>query len=567
MAIASPSAPSFSASFCRTRTETPSTFTRIPSIFTHRAKPRPLTRRLALSARFNKSTSSDAGGSVSPDNGEPENGEPDDSELQYELFHGLSPQRCRKGSPVFVTLPLDTVGPLGLLRRPRAMVQSLKALAAAGVEGVVMEVWWGLVERDQPMLYNWEGYLEIVALARRCGLKVRAVLAFHQCGTGPEDPHWIPLPLWVLDEIDKDPDLAYSDRFGRRNMEYVSLGCDMLPVLLGRSPLQAYADFMRNFRDTFRPFLGVVITRIQVGMGPAGELRYPSCPTQKLTWAWRSRELGEFQCYDKYMLASLNACARAIGMPEWGNGGPIGAGNLMQNLEQTDFFKSHHGSWTTPYGNFFLEWYSGMLLLHGERICREAETIFRGTEASTSVKVAGIHWHYRTQSHPSEITAGYYNTRLRDGYLPIARMLAKYGFTLCCSCFELQDLEEQRMNPVGSPEGLLRQLLSAARVCDIPLEGETSTTSLDHQSFQQVVRMSKFYSYGLEKPSFSFNFVRMDKKMFEYHNWIRFNRFVRQMSDANAFRAKLEVDAMPDTRRSPTSISDVAKFGMGSTYC
>lgn len=38
---------------------------------------------------------------------------------------------------------------------------------------------------------------------------------------------------------------------------------------------------------------------IQVGMGPAGELRYPSCPSHKLTWAWRSRELGEFQCYDK----------------------------------------------------------------------------------------------------------------------------------------------------------------------------------------------------------------------------------------------------------------------------
>lgn len=38
---------------------------------------------------------------------------------------------------------------------------------------------------------------------------------------------------------------------------------------------------------------------IQIGMGPAGELRYPSCPTQKLTSTWRSRELGEFQCYDK----------------------------------------------------------------------------------------------------------------------------------------------------------------------------------------------------------------------------------------------------------------------------
>lgn len=34
-------------------------------------------------------------------------------------------------------------------------------------------------------------------------------------------------------------------------------------------------------------------------MGPAGELRYPCCPSEKLSWAWRFRELGEFQCYDK----------------------------------------------------------------------------------------------------------------------------------------------------------------------------------------------------------------------------------------------------------------------------
>lgn len=70
----------------------------------------------------------------------------------------------------------------------------------------------------------------------------------------------VPLPQWVLEEIDKDPDLAYSDRFGRRNMEYISLGCDILPVLRGRSPIQAYTDFMRNFRDTFRPLLGAIIT-------------------------------------------------------------------------------------------------------------------------------------------------------------------------------------------------------------------------------------------------------------------------------------------------------------------
>lgn len=70
----------------------------------------------------------------------------------------------------------------------------------------------------------------------------------------------IPLPLWVLEEIDKDPDLAFSDRFGRQNLEYISLGCDILPVLCGRSPIQAYTDFMRNFRDAFRPFFGAIIT-------------------------------------------------------------------------------------------------------------------------------------------------------------------------------------------------------------------------------------------------------------------------------------------------------------------
>lgn len=64
----------------------------------------------------------------------------------------------------------------------------------------------------------------------------------------------------MLDEIQKDVELAYCDRFGRRNIEYISLGCDILPVLCGRSPIQVYADFMRDFRDTFRALLGVIIT-------------------------------------------------------------------------------------------------------------------------------------------------------------------------------------------------------------------------------------------------------------------------------------------------------------------
>ncbi|KAI4315556.1 hypothetical protein L6164_028352 [Bauhinia variegata] len=85
------------------------------------------------------------------------------------------------------------------------------------------------------------GPLALAWVAWNCGLKIRAVLAFHQYGRDPGDPNWIPLPLWVLDEIKKNAELAYSDRFGRRNFEYISLGCDILHVLCGRSPIQAYA--------------------------------------------------------------------------------------------------------------------------------------------------------------------------------------------------------------------------------------------------------------------------------------------------------------------------------------
>ncbi|TXG50701.1 hypothetical protein EZV62_023225 [Acer yangbiense] len=538
-------------SFCCTRTE-PARLTRFPS--THYSpNSQRLQRGVSITTRLNSSNS------VSPADSNNNN-----NNRKYELHDGTSMQSRRSGSPVFVKLPEDSTWVGGKVRRRKAMAQSFKALAAAGVEGVVVEVWWGMVERESPGVYDWRGYVDLIALASSCGLKVRASLAFHQCGTDSGDPNWIPLPLWVLEEIDKDPDIAYSDRFGRRNMEYISLGCDILPVLRGRSPIQAYTDFMRNFRDTFRPFLGVIITGVQVGMGPAGELRYPLCPSQKLSWAWRSRELGEFQCYDKYMLASLNACARKFGMREWGNGGPIGAGNLMQDPEHTEFFRSDDGSWNTAYGSFFLQWYSGMLLLHGERICRETETIFRGTRVNTSAKVGGIHWHYGTQSHPSELTAGYYNTSTRDGYLPIARMFGRYGFTICCSCFDMRDVDEKPLNPLSSPEGFLRQLLLAARVCDIPLEGENSATSLDDTSFQQVLKMSKFYSDGLDKPSFSFNFVRMEKNMFEYHNWVRFTRFVRQMSDGNIFRSKL--DFRGGIRLSSTF--DASRVvGMAFAYC
>lgn len=106
-------------------------------------------------------------------------------DAQKEKFHTLSSgHQAQNGSrvPVYVMLPLDTVTLGGHLNKPKAMNASLMALKRAGVEGVMVDVWWGLVEKVGPLKYNWEGYGELVNMVQKHGLKLQAVMSFHQCG-------------------------------------------------------------------------------------------------------------------------------------------------------------------------------------------------------------------------------------------------------------------------------------------------------------------------------------------------------------------------------------------------
>jgi hypothetical protein len=76
-------------------------------------------------------------------------------------------------------------------------------------------------------------------------------------------------------------------------------------------------------------------------------------------------------------LAVSNGCTRradGVGMCR-GHGGPHDAGNYNSFCWETGFFVSQGGNWDTPYGHFFLSWYSGMLVNHADRVLAAAADV------------------------------------------------------------------------------------------------------------------------------------------------------------------------------------------------
>ena len=140
------------------------------------------------------------------------------------------------GVPVYVMLPLDTVSREGELRAVEQLAPRLEQMRDAGVEGVMIDVWWGIVERRAPRTYDWAPYVALAALLRRLEMKLHVVLSFHACGANRDDDYHVPLPPEVEDAVERDPDgLLFQDRAGTRSDEYLSLWADDAPMPVFRA--------------------------------------------------------------------------------------------------------------------------------------------------------------------------------------------------------------------------------------------------------------------------------------------------------------------------------------------
>lgn len=488
----------------------------------------------------------------------------------------LSPRQYKRRIPIYVMLPLNTVTREGTLQNVKALSVGFQALKQIGVDGVMVDVWWGVVERIGPKEYDWAAYKQLLAMVKAAGLKLQTNMSFHACGANVGDVYEIPLPSWVLEAALQDPDMLFTDQHGYRNPECLSLFADNAATVASRTPLQCYSDFMHSFVENFKDDIGTSLVEVSVGAGPCGELRYPAYPENKRcpkASQWRFPGIGEFQCYDKRALLSLAKAASEAGHIEWGGWGPHDAGGYNDLPHETGFFKSHNGSWDTSYGQFFLSWYSGELIAHGDRVLKIATEVFANTGAQLSLKCAGVHWWYNSRSHAAELTAGYYNTRMgdrvpeRNGYAPIVALCAQYGVNLNFTCVEMRDVEHPWEARCG-PEGLLRQVRSAASVYQVPVVGENALCRFDREAYERIIQncigdatwdsqeRMQMPANGLP-PMAGFTFLRMSPSLFDERNFPSFVTFVRKIREATGCKPEAEpFAAEPAVLPDPTEFTE-----------
>ncbi|XP_059634168.1 beta-amylase 7-like isoform X2 [Cornus florida] len=433
--------------------------------------------------------------------------------------------------PVYVMLPLGVINMKCELVDPDGLLKQLRVLKSINVDGVMVACWWGIVEAHAPQEYNWNGYRRLFQIVRELKLKLQVVMSFHECGGNVGDDVCIPLPHWVAEIGRSNPDIFFTDREGRRNSECLSWGIDKERVLRGRTAVEVYFDYMRSFRVEFDEFFeDGFISMIEVGLGPCGELRYPSTPIKH---GWRYPGIGEFQCYDQYLLKSLRKAAEARGHSFWARV-PDNAGSYNSRPQDTGFFCGG-GDYDGYYGRFFLNWYTQVLVDHGDRVLSLAKLAFDGT--CIAAKLSGIHWWYKTASHAAELTAGIYNSCNRDGYASTIALLKKHGVALNFTCAELgiYDHIDQHVDfseALADPEGLAWQVLNAAWDVCIPVASENVLPCHDRGGYNSILEKAKPLNDPDGRHFSVFNYLRLSPLLLERHNFMEFERFVKRMHGA-----------------------------------
>ena len=413
------------------------------------------------------------------------------------------------GCDVFVMSPLAIFNDGQTLKDSGKLDYWFGQLKGANVKGIMIDVWWGLCEISQQN-YKFDGYRTVFNMIKNKGLKIIPVMSFHRCGGNVGDDCNIPIPNFVFQGSIQP---YWVDPFGNKDSEYISFSYDNVEIN-GRTPLKMYKDFMQAFKDTFNDLINDgTIVEIEVGLGPCGELRYPSYQLQENRWSYPG--CGAYQCFDPMFKNLFKQAAAAAGHSEW-DSPPTDAGDYNVKPGGSSYWNN---GWNCEYGKFFNKWYSNVLIEHGANILKGAREVFGNLKLSA--KISGIHWQYTTNSHCAELTAGFYNIAGNDGYQTIINMFKQYNVHVCFTCLEMTG---QDYSSGSNPPALVSQILRDTKNAGLEFEGENALERYDWTAYNQI----KSWVYqGLS----CFTYLRMCDNLMN-NNFGEFKNFVNAMNYA-----------------------------------
>ncbi len=319
-----------------------------------------------------------------------------------------------------------------------------------GVDAVTTDVWWGMIEPEKGK-FDFTYFDKLSDHIIKSGLRWNPILSFHECGGNVGDTVNIPLPQWIWADLaakvpNSSPDaFKYKSEQGNMSKEYISLWADELAQ-------DNYASVMKNFQDHFagkRKSIG----EVNISLGPAGELRYPSYnshdtntgyPTRGGLQAYSDMAISSFRDYVKLKYGGDEALGKAWGIQNLDDSHILPPGNAKEFFERGDHFN-------TQYGRDFFDWYNQSLIDHGERVMTLAASIFAKNDSAFAgvdlgAKIPGVHWRAGTlqgdnvilSDRQAELAAGIIRTSRGDwdkdtdgrGYRPLLSMFRKIQPTL-----------------------------------------------------------------------------------------------------------------------------------------
>lgn len=379
--------------------------------------------------------------------------------------------------------------------------EELKGMKEIGVYAVSTDVWWGLVEKSDNE-FDWTYYDKLSSHIINAGLKWVPILSFHQCGGNVGDECDIPIPSWIWKKYAlrfgmQEDDFKYKSEQGNVSKEYVSaFGTPFV--------LEDYREFMAAFQEHYA-MQKDRISEINISLGPAGELRYPSYNSHDKGTGYPTR--GALQSYSKLALRSFQQYALAKYMTlerlsaAWGGRFHISRAEDILPPQNVDEFFQKRMHVTTQYGQDFFDWYQDALLSHGRTLLHLATHVFTDDEASfrnidIGAKVPGIHWrigskkknHIVLSDRLAELTAGLIRTSRNDwssdakgrGYRDIVGMFGEMNraqttrhLVLHFTCLEMSDGQD-KPEVRSLAKSLVSWVAAEAERQNVPLKGENA---------------------------------------------------------------------------------------------